>query len=498
MPKLRTMFYLSFWAIVLAALARVYWQTAPANANTVVQDISNIDNGEIVLTVSATGAIRANQETPLAFLGIGKIVAVNVKEGDHVLAGQTLAILDTAAQQEQLRTAQLALEQQRVAFRALTSAPRDVDLNAAQAALKASAAQVAAANIGSDSIQIKIAKLQVELSKNAAWQSQLNRDNAVSITNQAQPAELAALYAQIWSLPEDQRNQVLAIIGPLTSGVSAAASSFIVPPAQAEGQVKTAGAAVDAAQANADRIATTAGNQGQIAQAQLAVVQAQTAIEKLLNGVTPETLAIAKAQIEAAQTALDLAQYSLTRGTLTAPFDGVIAKVNVTTGEPVPLNQPAVIIVDNSAFYVDVPIDEADIARIREGQAVSLNLDALPGQLITGKVTRVATTSLDAGGVITYLVRVKVENTAVRLRSGMTTTATITIDQIDGIVRVRNRFVRLDRKTGKATVTVQQQDGTFVDVEIKLGLRNETYSEVKAGLKVGDVVVIKPRAFTGF
>jgi multidrug efflux pump subunit AcrA (membrane-fusion protein) len=55
---------------------------------------------------------------------------------------------------------------------------------------------------------------------------------------------------------------------------------------------------------------------------------------------------------------------------------------------------------------------------------------------------------------------------------------------------VRNHFVRLDRAAGKAYATVRQPDGRYREVEIVLGLRNDTYSEVKRGLAVGDLVAV--------
>ena len=62
--------------------------------------------------------------------------------------------------------------------------------------------------------------------------------------------------------------------------------------------------------------------------------------------------------------------------------------------------------------------------------------------------------------------------------------------QISNSVRIRNRFVRVDRLAGKAYATVRQPDGSYKEVEISLGLRNDTYSEVKQGLAVGDTVTL--------
>jgi hypothetical protein len=75
----------------------------------------------------------------------------------------------------------------------------------------------------------------------------------------------------------------------------------------------------------------------------------------------------------------------------------------------------------------------------------------------------------------------------------MSATTTITVNQLTNVLRVRNRFVRLDRKTGRASVIVRQPDGKLREVDVTLGLRNETFSEVKRGLTDGDIVVVLPR-----
>jgi multidrug efflux pump subunit AcrA (membrane-fusion protein) len=83
------------------------------------------------------------------------------------------------------------------------------------------------------------------------------------------------------------------------------------------------------------------------------------------------------------------------------------------------------------------------------------------------------------------------------LRSAMSTTATIVTHQVTTVLRIRNRFVRLDRLAGKAYATVQRPDGRYQEVEITLGLRNDTYSEVKSGLNAGDTVALLPNPGLG-
>jgi HlyD family secretion protein len=222
------------------------------------------------------------------------------------------------------------------------------------------------------------------------------------------------------------------------------------------------------------------------------------ALDTLLAGASEDQIAIVQARLEAAQIALDLANYYLSRGILIAPFDGVVAKVNLVPGEFPPMDQPAILLFDTSAFYLDIPVDEADISKVAVDQLVNLTFDALPGEVLTGRVSRIADTAINLGGVVTYAVRIDLDSTTQPLRSGLSATAVITVDQINNVIRVRNRFVRLDRRTGKASVIVQLPNGKLGEVEVTLGLRNETYSEVKSGLIEGDVVILLPRELNLF
>lgn len=475
--------------ILLAAYARVRYTQDIAQRETVaVQDSMNVERGDIVLTVSASGPVRANQELPLVFLATGRVATVNVVEGQHVLAGQTIATLDTLTQQSALTNAQLALNGARLTLSALTAAPRDVDLQSAQAALTVAQANVAAANVGGyDPIRVKLAQLQVEIAKNREWQAQLQRDQAKSYTGVgfALPPEIQKA---INLLPEEARNQINAFITQLNSSQTA----FLPSASDAEIAIRSSAFDVQVAQAGVTQAQSARGDQLSLAQAQAAVTQAQAALEKLKAGPDEKTLALARAQVDAAQVAVDAAAYSLSRSTLTAPFGGIVTALNLTVGEPAPTDRAALTLVDDSSYYLDIGIDELDVARVAPGQLVTLVFDALPGQVITGRVDRVAAASVELAGVVTYPVHILLDPNP-SLRAGLSTTATITVDKIENALRVRNRFVRLDRKTGQATVTVRQADGTFREIPIVLGLRNETWTEVKAGLNEGDTIVVLPR-----
>jgi RND family efflux transporter MFP subunit len=425
-----------------------------------------VDRGDIQVAVGTTGQIQANKQVALSFPANGKVNAILVNEGDHVLKGQTIATVDSTDANDALLQAQVKLMQQQVALKNLTDKPRQVDINVSQANLDLAKAALKSASSGGDPLQTQIDAVNTEIAKNQLWQTQLTRDanNARKADLQSNPKTASAAN----NLPSDVQNNA-----------SIAAADYGAQIAQAQ---------LQAAQ-------TTGADVGSIASAQAQVTSAQVDLTNLLNP-NPNDVAQAKAQVDAAQAALDFARQNVDKTNLIAPFNGTVAKINLHIGEFPPTTAP-VVMIDTSSFYIDVPIQETDIAKIEIGEPAALTFDALPGVTVNGKVSRVAQTSTLSGSVVTYTAEVQIDPAGQPLLSSMSATVNVIISQVQNVVRIRNRFVRLDRQTRKTYANVMQADGTFKEVEITLGLRNDTYSEVKSGLSAGDVVG-PVQASTGF
>lgn len=106
------------------------------------------------------------------------------------------------------------------------------------------------------------------------------------------------------------------------------------------------------------------------------------------------TAAVSKAQVGVAQATLDKTR-------LTAPFDGVVAEINGELNEyvtPSPIGiptPPAVDLIDNNCFYLSAPIDEVDVAQVMIGQTARITLDAFGDRRFAGTVRRIADYVLD-------------------------------------------------------------------------------------------------------
>ncbi len=130
------------------------------------------------------------------------------------------------------------------------------------------------------------------------------------------------------------------------------------------------------------------------------------------------------AQLALAQANLDAAKDALSNYVLTAPFDGVVADVNVKVGEQVGSETRAVSLANFNSWVVETTdITELEVVKLKVGQAVTIVPDALLDLTLSGTITEVSRAYIQQGGDILYTIRILVNGTDPRLMWGMTVEA---------------------------------------------------------------------------
>ncbi len=204
-------------------------------------------------------------------------------------------------------------------------------------------------------------------------------------------------------------------------------------------------------------------------------------------------MADAEAQVAQARAALELAELSLERATLRAPFDGVVAEVNVAAGEVASTVVPPIVLIDTSKSRLTVSADEMDVARLSEGKTARVTIDALPGTVVTGTVEQIAPAPTLEGGVVYYDVTVELAPTDAPIRTDMTANATIVVEELTDVLTVPTWAVRVDRATGQTYV--HQQVGDEIErVDVEVGVRHGGVTQVLDGLSEGDEIVRLPES----
>jgi HlyD family secretion protein len=431
--------------VALGVAGLFIYQNYLATADTLPEERQEavVGRGTLAAVVNVTGAVMPERQTTLSFKAAGRVARVWVEEGAAVEAGQVLAELETTELDFAVQQAEMALASAQAQLLRLQRPPADYELAAAQAAVDSARAAYDRLVAGRTAEEVRVARA--------------NLDQARAARDQAQMA-----YNQVADRPD------VAML-PQSLQLQQATISF------------------EAAQANYE-LTMRPVSQAERASARSAIVQAEAALERLQAGVSEEDLILSQIQVQQAQLSLVRAQQQVEATLLTAPHAGTITRVGVREGE-LGGGQPAFILTDLSHYHLELSVDEIDIGRVRLGQSARVTLDALPEEFLSGYLDFVAETPQLDSGVVTYRVTVDLEPSEVPLRVGMTANVEIVTERREEVLLVPNRFVRIDRTTGRASV--DRLRGTQIQpVEIQIGLRDDTFSEVLAGLEEGDVVVL--------
>jgi RND family efflux transporter MFP subunit len=328
------------------------------------------------------------------------------------------------------------------------------------------------------------------------------------------------------SIPEmaKQREAKLATIRRLEADQRRAASQLAVAKAsvasyqakrdKAKAEVGKAEAGVTAARVALDRVTDLVEQQAVAerlqheAQKEYAAAAAErTATEAEVSSAEAE-LTLTGAQSDAAQADLDVAKATtdvarreldelnelIKYAQLSAPFDGVVTQRTVDPGDLVRNTQtgsskdgaPLFVITKLDKVRIRVPVPERDTPLVSVGDAAKITLQALPGEVFEGEISRVA-------GVLdeqtrTMLVEIDLPNPDGRLRPGMFGQATITLAPPGDTLTLPASAVRYDEQ-GNSYVYVVNTANQIAIAEIQTGLDNGEHIEITAGLNGNERVV---------
>lgn len=169
-----------------------------------------------------------------------------------------------------------------------------------------------------------------------------------------------------------------------------------------------------------------------------------TAKATLARAVADE--AGAQASVAQAQAALDVNRTDIAKAVVHSPINGVVLKRSVEPGQTVASVFQAPVLFtlaeDLTQMELQVDVDEADVGLVQEGQDAQFTVDAYPDRSFPARITQVRFGAQTVEGVVTYKTVLKVDNSALSLRPGMTATAVITVNKKSGVLLVPNTVLQ--------------------------------------------------------
>jgi len=152
------------------------------------------------------------------------------------------------------------------------------------------------------------------------------------------------------------------------------------------------------------------------------------------------------AQVAQTEAALRFAETNLRYTKIVSPVDGIVVSRSVDVGQTVAASfqTPTLFTIaqDLTKMQIDTNIDEADIGRIKTAQDVEFTVDAYPDNTFRGIVDEIRIAPITVSNVVTYDVVVRVDNSDLKLKPGMTANVSIIVASKDGVLKIPNAALR--------------------------------------------------------
>ena len=204
----------------------------------------------------------------------------------------------------------------------------------------------------------------------------------------------------------------------------------------------------------------------------------------------------ARISVSNAATSLESAQENLEDYSVTAPISGTVVTKTAKAGDKIEGGSGSALctIYDLSYLEMTMSIDELDISSVEVGQEVRITADAVEGTTYTGVVTEVSVAGTTSGGITTYPVTVRIDETD-GLLPGMNVDAEIVVSSADDVLSIPSAavsrgdmvLVTADSPSAVNALDEEAPEG-YVYVPVETGVSDNSYIEILSGLQEGDSV----------
>ena len=321
--------------------------------------------------------------------------------------------------------------------------------------------------------------------------------SVVSATGTVQPVTTVQVGSQVSGIIEVlsadfnsivHKGQVLARLDQSTyaSSLQQARANFAGAQADAD-RLRVAKAAADSALARARELASR--QLLPLADLQAAETDTRTAAAQVVA---------ADAKVTQAKSAVETAEVNLAKTVIMSPIDGVVTARNVDVGQTVAASFSAptlfVIAADLSKMQLSANIDESDVGQVVTGQPVTFHVDAYPNETFEGTLSQVRLNPSTLNNVVTYAAIIDAPNRELKLKPGMTATATIEVARRDDVLRVPSAALRFKpdaavlaqfaggarppASSGPAKTVWVKNGETIAPVTVHTGASDGTFTEV--------------------
>lgn len=520
-------------AVILGILALAVWYlvrgTAAARPD-VIYRTGKVERGTVTMSFIATGILQPLTTVDVKSKAGGEIVRLAVQEGDVVKQGDLIAVIDprdSRAVYEQssadLDASLARLDQSRYSL--------EIERITRRTAVENAEAALATARLRLQTLEAR-ATAQPALTEAAVTQARANHEAAIKSLDTMRSVTAPQTRAQVQGDLSRAKAELEAAEANLKRQEELLALGYVsrAQYEQARTQRESAAAAYKNAEVRASRVEDDLKLQIEAAEARVA--QAKATLDQALAsryeiGVSQRDLAEARENVKTAQANLetakanlkqvdvrqtelrqqqaaivrtrvarDNAKVNLESTTVVAPRDGVVTTKYVEQGTIIPpglstfaQGTSIVQIADVTRMYVEVNVDEADVAKVQPNQEVRVTLESDRRNPLKGHVSRINPAAVTTGGVTQVKVRVEIEPTdKVKLMPGLNASCEFILTEKENVLTVPSQAVI--REGGKSYVEVMVAKDKPQRREVKTGVQGNAVVEITEGLNEGEEIVV--------
>jgi HlyD family secretion protein len=500
----------------------------PAESN---KPVYTVQRGTIEQVVKALGRVAANEEAIEYFRLNGRLFHLYVDTDAKVKKGDLLAELDTGTLKDQVKTAQVQADIAQLKVDqamgkdglgnvspAITAAQggiakAEADYAKAQDALDkllegSTSADVAAAKAAVSSAQAQLQKDQNALT---VLQTPPNTDQMTILRSNLDKAQAAvqraqAAYDLVKDRPDVGASSQAAALQQATTDFNAAKAALNIataPPkpedvANLQRQIQADQASVSSANAHLALLqqgptaADVDSAKQTVASAKSALDLARTALVQAQGAAAGKSIDVQIAQKEAdlAKLQLETLQAQLDEAQLRAPFDGVITETDAKDGDQIQSYTPVITISNPAKLEIAVELQATDLTNIALGQPATIVLSAFPTKQLQGKVIRmpsIATGNSPQLPATLRTVRISFPDPPGVVNLGDLANVAIDVQRKEGVLFIPTTAIRTFG--GRRFVQLQQPGNRHREVDIQIGINDDTNTEITQGLQEGDKVI---------
>ncbi len=521
--------------------------TAPSAATRYIT--TTVATGTVVAAMAETGQVSASTNVNVQSQSSGEVLSVPVTAGQHVVAGTALAYIDPVTAQENVTSAEQALQGARIALAQLTEPVATSTLTSAQNSVANTQANLTAArtagyndvssafldlpgvlngldtilhgylvpgrtsqqneNAYNDIVQPYDATVvQYSTAAESSFITAQNSYTAALAAFEATPrsasaVQIASLVQQTYQAAADLSDALKASTNFLNFvDTTLTDHAFSIPPILTN-QIASLTAYTNTTNAN---VAALSADTTNVTSDGLALTSAQASLAQLQAGANPLDIQADQLAIQEKQDALAQAELALANTVVRAPFAGTVAALTIQQYQNITNNETVATMVSDNQNVI-ISVNEVDAAKLKVGQKATITFDALPNVSIGGTVSSLNTIGTVSQGVVSYNATVTFDTPNPRVLPGMSATVNIVTDVTTGLV-VPVAAVQSTGGTSYVEVFNPPLPGSEnaagapspvapTDVPVTVGLSDTAHSIIQKGLAVGTQVVVETLAGTG-